>query len=110
MCVCVCVHVCVCVCVCVCVKIIIAGELESEDTKALLKVVHSHYLPNKVLVLHTPSAPPSFLSSHLPSLAAMTTQNGRATAYVCENFTCSAPTTDAEELRKLIDPLRHLRV
>ena len=91
-------------------QIIIAGERDSEDTKSLLKMVHSFYLPNRVLVVHTPEAPPTFLSSHLPSLAAMTTQGGKATAYVCENFTCSSPVSDAQELKKLLDPARHLRV
>lgn len=92
------------------IQIIIAGKKGSEDTKSLLKVVHSFYLPNKVLIVHTPDDPPSFLSSHLPSLAAMTAPGGQATAYVCENFTCSAPVTDAQSLKKLLDPARHLRV
>ena len=83
--------------------------MDSADTKALLRVVHSYYLPNKVLIGHTPNTPPSFLSPHLPALAGMTTQEGQATAYVCENFTCSAPVSDAEKLRKLLDPARHLR-
>jgi uncharacterized protein YyaL (SSP411 family) len=28
--------------------------------------------------------------------------DGKATAYVCENFTCKAPTTSATTLRKLL--------
>lgn len=91
-------------------QIIIAGEKEGEETKALLRVVHSFYLPNKVLIVHTPSDPPSFLSPHIPSLSAMTAQGGQATAYVCKNFTCSAPVSDAESLKKLLDPARHLKV
>ena len=27
--------------------------------------------------------------------------DGKAAAYVCENFTCKAPVTDAEELRQI---------
>jgi uncharacterized protein YyaL (SSP411 family) len=28
---------------------------------------------------------------------------GRATAYVCENFTCRLPVTDSEDLRRQLD-------
>jgi uncharacterized protein YyaL (SSP411 family) len=32
----------------------------------------------------------------------MSMLNGKPAAYVCENFTCKAPVTWAEELRKLL--------
>lgn len=91
-------------------QIIIAGEVEAEDTKSLLKVIHTFYLPNRVLVVHSPKAAASFLSSHLPSLTNMVSLNEQATAYVCENFTCSSPVSDSLSLRKLIDPKQHLKV
>jgi uncharacterized protein YyaL (SSP411 family) len=33
-----------------------------------------------------------------PLLAGMTAVDGKATAYICESFRCSAPVTGAEEL------------
>ena len=91
-------------------QIIIAGEAEAEDTKSLLRTVHSFYLPNRVLVVHSRQAGTSFLSNNLPSLASMLSLNEQATAYVCENFTCSAPVSDSLKLQKLIDPKQHLKV
>lgn len=43
----------------------------------------------------------SFLS-HQPDLACMTQLDGVATAYVCQNFTCSLPITNPQELRRLL--------
>lgn len=44
----------------------------------------------------------SFLSERLPALSSMSQQGGVATAYVCQDFTCTLPVTDPEELRKLL--------
>ena len=37
-----------------------------------------------------------------PLLAGRTAVDGKAAAYVCENFACQLPVTGAEELRKLL--------
>lgn len=44
----------------------------------------------------------SFLSQRLPVLSSMSQQGGVATAYVCQDFTCSLPVTDPQELRRLL--------
>lgn len=43
-----------------------------------------------------------FLRQRLPVLSSMTQQGGVATAYVCQDFTCSLPVTDPQELRRLL--------
>ena len=91
-------------------QIIIAGDMDAEDTKSLLRTVHSFYLPNRVLIVHSPTVSASFLSHHNPSLVGMISHNKQATAYVCENFICSSPVSDPESLKRLLDPTRHLKV
>lgn len=44
----------------------------------------------------------SFLCQRLPVLSSMSQQGGVATAYVCQDFTCSLPVTDPQELRRLL--------
>lgn len=91
---------------CTCtVQIIIAGEMDSSDTKAMLNIVHSFFLPNKILIVHEPGSE-SFLTKHLPILSSMSKVAGKATAYVCENFVCSAPVNDPEVLRKRLNPFK----
>ncbi len=43
------------------------------------------------------------LSQWLPFIQGMTRQQGRATAYICENYTCNLPTTDPAEVARLLD-------
>ena len=43
-----------------------------------------------------------FLAGKLEEMKEMRPIDGKAAAYVCENFTCKAPVTSTEELRKLL--------
>jgi uncharacterized protein YyaL (SSP411 family) len=47
-------------------------------------------------------APQAWLTERVPELAAMRTADGRAMAYVCNNFTCQQPVNDAAALRALL--------
>ena len=78
-------------------QIVIAGKRDAKDTRRLLREVHRHYLPNKLLLM-----PDKFLAEKLPELREMKAIDGKATAYVCENFTCQAPVTDQVSLGKLL--------
>jgi len=81
----------------------------AEDTQALLKCVNSFYLPNKVLIVHTVGSE-TFLTRQLGVLSSMKEEGGKATAYVCENYTCSAPVNEVEKLKRLINPKKGLAV
>ncbi|XP_072603570.1 spermatogenesis-associated protein 20 isoform X8 [Vulpes vulpes] len=82
-------------------QIVICGDPQAKDTKALLQCVHSIYIPNKVLILAN-GEPSSFLSRQLPFLSTLRRLEDRATAYVCEDQACSMPITEPCELRKLL--------
>nr|XP_055113358.1 spermatogenesis-associated protein 20 isoform X1 [Symphalangus syndactylus] len=84
-------------------QIVICGDRQAKDTKALVRCVHSVYIPNKVLIL-ADGDPSSFLSRQLPFLSTLRRLEDQATAYVCENQACSMPITDPCELRKLLHP------
>jgi uncharacterized protein len=77
-------------------EIAIIGKRDGADTKALLDVVYSRYLPNKIVVLA--ESGDSSASSLIPLLANRDSIGGKATAYVCEHFTCKQPVTIPDEL------------
>ena len=76
---------------------LLGGSLEiaivGPDPHPLLAVVREQWRPNAVLAIG------SGHDETVPLLAYRTTRDHRATAYVCHDFTCDAPTTDPEELR-----------
>jgi uncharacterized protein YyaL (SSP411 family) len=42
------------------------------------------------------------LAANLEVVATMTAKEGKATAYVCEEYTCKAPTTDVKQFAALL--------
>jgi uncharacterized protein YyaL (SSP411 family) len=81
-------------------EIVVLGKREDTATAALIKEIHSTYLPNKTLQLVSPG---ESLEKISPALQGKTQIDGKPTVYVCQQFTCSAPVTDSRELRDLLD-------
>jgi uncharacterized protein YyaL (SSP411 family) len=83
-------------------QIVIAGDRESPDTRALVSEVHRHFVPNKVVLLADGGEGQRYLEEKLEAVRGMKTIDGKAAAYVCENFTCKAPVTDPKGLGDLL--------
>jgi uncharacterized protein YyaL (SSP411 family) len=79
-------------------EVAVIGNPEAPDTKALLAAVYSAYLPNKVVAGRSESDEEA--SRLVPLLADRSVRDGRATAYVCVQYACQSPTTDAEQLKR----------
>jgi uncharacterized protein YyaL (SSP411 family) len=78
-------------------QVVIVGDPASEETQSLLDMVRSRYLPTAITVLVN-SSNRRPLDRMLPWMTAMKERDGRPTAYVCRDFSCQTPTTDAREL------------
>ncbi len=85
-------------------QVVIAGEPDSADTRALIAEVHRHFVPNKVLLLADGSEGQRYLDEKLEALRGMKPIDGKSAAYVCENFTCKAPLTEPGKLGELLRP------
>ncbi len=81
-------------------QIVIAGKREAADTRKLLEKVHASFSPGRIVLLADGSENQQFLAEKLPFLRDVTMIDGKATAYVCRDFTCNLPVTDPEELEK----------
>ncbi|MFQ5630635.1 MAG: thioredoxin domain-containing protein, partial [bacterium] len=84
-------------------QIIIAGKPDAKDTKALLNEIRSEYLPNRVLLYADGADGQNWLAGKMEVVGSMAPLDGRAAAYVCENFTCELPTSDPKALAELVD-------
>jgi uncharacterized protein YyaL (SSP411 family) len=79
-------------------EVAIVGDLGASDTRALLDVCTAGYRPHQVVAAGDPVAE----APAVPLLKDRSQVDGRATAYVCVDFTCRAPVTDPEALGELI--------
>jgi uncharacterized protein YyaL (SSP411 family) len=80
-------------------EIAVVGDPGAADTQALLRVVRSGYRPFQVVALGAPSAQPLAV----PLLQDRGLVDGQAAAYVCRDFACQAPVTDADALRMRLE-------
>ena len=84
-------------------QIVIAGIPGAADTQALLRLVWERYIPNRVLLLADGATGQKQLAQWLPLLANVKPKQGRATAYICENYVCNLPTNDPKTAARLLD-------
>jgi hypothetical protein len=85
-------------------QIVIAGKPDAADAKALLREVRAVFSPNQIVLLADGGAGQQWLGTKLEFLRTAGPVDGKAAAYVCENFTCKAPVTDPAKLRELLAP------
>ena len=74
-------------------EVVVIGDPEASETRALLDVMTGRYRPNHVLLRAAPGAP-----AFSPLLEGRSTVDGRSTAYVCERGACQMPVTEPEAL------------
>jgi uncharacterized protein YyaL (SSP411 family) len=75
-------------------EIVVIGPREHEATRALLRVAHERYLPNRAIA----GADAPVADGMSPLLAGRELVDGRPTAYVCEHGACQLPVTEPDAL------------
>lgn len=79
-------------------QIILAGNLDTPEMMALRRTIYEKYIPNKVLLHAAPETAEQldFLRTILSS------QSTTPTAFVCIDYACQLPTSDARTLATLL--------
>ncbi len=84
-------------------EVVIVGDSGADDTRAMIRALRAHFVPNKIVLLR----PSGEESPDITRLAGYTKYqssfDGKATAYVCLNYTCKVPTTDSGKMLELLD-------
>ncbi len=83
-------------------EVIICGRPDAEDTLALLGALRKSFMPNKVVVLKPEGDASAEIETLAPYLQAYKSLDGNATAFVCTQFSCAEPTTDAKRMLALL--------
>ena len=82
-------------------EVAVVGDPDADETDALLEVVRERYRPNVVVAIAAPNDAEA--EEAIPLLRDRPQKDGKATAYVCERFTCKLPVTAPEDLRLQLD-------
>ena len=83
-------------------EVVIAGQPDAEDTRALLRALNRAYVPNHVLLFRPEGTEPPRITELAPFTKQQTMREGKATAYVCQAGECKTPVTSADEMLKLL--------
>ena len=84
-------------------EVVVAGDSQAADTKAMLKALMTQFMPNKIALLR-PSEQESPDIIHLAEFTRYQSSiEGKATAYVCFNHSCEFPTTDITKMLGLLN-------
>ena len=84
-------------------EVVLVGDRGGEDTAALIGELHSRFAPNQVALLVDSPETRRKLAEGIPAIESMRMLQGRATAYVCRNYACQAPVSEAENLGELLE-------
>ncbi|ADI73986.1 protein of unknown function DUF255 [Methanohalobium evestigatum Z-7303] len=79
-------------------EVVITGDFQSEDTQNMINSLRTEFIPRKVVLFK----PDKVQSPDIVNIAGFTrdmdSQEGKATAYICQNYSCSSPKTDADDM------------
>ena len=90
-------------------EIVIAGVAEETDTKQMLKLLSSKFLPNAIVLLHEQGDVNSDIYKIVPFIKNQVAIDGKATAYVCENYICNRPVNKIADLEKMLSDVHRVK-
>jgi uncharacterized protein YyaL (SSP411 family) len=80
-------------------QIVIAGPPGDPATQALANIARQLAAPGAAILYADAGPSQAWLAERIQFIRTSTPVAGKPAAYVCENFTCRLPITDADELR-----------
>ena len=81
-------------------EIILTGEKNTKEAGLFLSIIEDRFIPNKIILFISSAEDP--INKIIPYLINYEVQGEKITVYVCENYTCNLPVSDAGELKKAI--------
>jgi uncharacterized protein YyaL (SSP411 family) len=82
-------------------EVVVAGT--RDQAGHMLELLQARFLPRTVVALHEPGEAGEPIRKLVPFLTGQGLVEGKAAAYVCENYTCQAPLTELEKLKAALE-------
>ncbi|MFC1865671.1 thioredoxin domain-containing protein [Chloroflexota bacterium] len=83
-------------------EVVIAGDLEANDTREMLSAIRGLFLPNKVVILHPTDRKPPPIEDIAPFIKDYSSIDAKATVYICSDYNCQLPTDEIKTMLKLL--------
>ena len=83
-------------------EVVIAGDLQADDTRQMLDAIRGIFMPNKIVILHPIDQKPPSIDDIVPFIKDHSSIDGKATAYVCLDYNCQLPTKDIGSMLELL--------
>jgi uncharacterized protein YyaL (SSP411 family) len=83
-------------------EVVIAGDLQADDTRQMLDAIRGIFVPNKIVILHPTDQKPPLIDDIVPFIKDHSSIDGKATAYICLNYSCQLPTKDIGSMLELL--------
>jgi len=84
-------------------EVVVVGKRSNADTQKMLNELQCRFLPNAVIIFRPEDEPDAAITHIAPFTKDMKSLDGKVTAYICSNFTCSKPTTDIQEMLMMLN-------
>lgn len=84
------------------IEVTLVGNLQAEDLREMIETINGGFSPETVLVVKPVGKEAEDLARLIPFTEGREAVDGKATAYVCKDFSCLPPTTDIQEFAQLL--------
>ncbi len=82
-------------------EIVIVGNKGDAETKKMLNLIQSKFIPGKILLVKDPN------KEDIAEIAEFTKNQkmigGKITVYICENYICKMPVNDLKKLKEHLE-------
>lgn len=86
-------------------EVVIVGDRDDKDAQNMLENINQRFLPFTTVILN--DGDPK-LYERVPFVENQGMIDNKATAYICENFSCNRPTSDIEKFIELLTEINYL--
>jgi len=83
-------------------QIVFVGAASDPGTQALLATLRSRFVPNRAVLLVDSPETRGKLAAWSPAIENMRAPDGRAAVYVCRDYTCQLPVSEAAQFSELL--------
>ncbi len=84
-------------------EVVITGDSQADDTKAMLAALRQEFIPDKTVIFRPGEIELPEIIRLVEYTRYLSSTDGRATAYVCQNYSCKLPTTDTGKMLELLN-------